>query len=294
MSKIVRALSRKVISFLGLSPIKTIEKTSTKYFDTSRNILIEEYLQKHLYDNARYVGNNKLNRFEFNIFSQNGEDGIIEEIFNRIGTKDKFFVEFGVHGARNNTTLLLTKSWEGLWIEGTKAGFDKVKRKFHKEIQSSRLKLDHAFITAANIESLFSRNDVPEKFDFISIDIDGNDFWVWEAIVNYKPRVIQIEFNATLRDSLSIAMKYNEDHVWNGTSYFGASLKALEILGKKKGYALVGCDFSGTNAFFVSTEEDLSKFESPFTAENHYEPPRYFLQRENGHTMDFGEFETIA
>lgn len=293
MNKIVRYLSRKVVSFLGLAPLKEIERSTISYNQTARNIQIDNYLKEHLFEREKYISSKRINRFEYNIYSQNGEDGIIQEIFKRIETSNKYFVEFGVHGVKNNTTLLLLNGWNGLWIEGSNEGFDIVNQIFENSVRNNDLKILKGFITAENIESLFNSAKVPADFDYLSIDIDGNDYWVWKAIENFRPRVVQIEYNSTLRESMPIVMDYNPKHYWNGTSYFGAGLKALEELGESKGYVLIGCDFSGTNAFFVRKTEDLKKFESPFTSENHYEPPRYFLQRDSGHKIGFGNFTNV-
>ncbi|MEQ9424498.1 MAG: hypothetical protein RJQ09_08785 [Cyclobacteriaceae bacterium] len=286
----IRSVSKKIISFLGLAPLKDLDNRSARYINTHRNILIEDYLNDHLHSSIKYTESKRLNRFEYNIYSQNGEDGIIEEIFNRIKIGNKIFIEFGVHGSKNNTTLLLNKGWKGLWIEATKSGYSYIKKKFHNEIYLDQLKIVKAFVTQKNVESLFTQSNIPNKFDFLSIDIDGNDYWIWKEINSFRPRVVQIEYNAVLRSDLSWVMPYDSDHIWAGGSYFGASLKALEKLGKEKNYSLIACDFSGTNAFFVSNDEDLELFESPFTAQNHYEPPRYFLQRETGHRVDYGPY----
>lgn len=112
---------------------------------------------------------------------------------------------------------------------------------------------------------------------------------VWKAIHNYHPRVVIIEYNALFPPDVEYVIKYNPDFIWNWSSYFGASLKALEILGSEKKYKLIGCNFSGVNAFFV--RENLEdKFLEPFTAENHYEPFKFYLKTKIGHQRDFGEF----
>ncbi|MCS6951608.1 MAG: hypothetical protein NZM33_02000 [Bryobacteraceae bacterium] len=117
---------------------------------------------------------------------------------------------------------------------------------------------------------------VPEEFDFLSIDIDRSDYWVWDAIRRYRPRVVAIEYNASWMASVACVVPYAAYATWDGTNYHGASLKALERLGRRKGYCLVGCNYSGVNSFFV--REDLAgggRFKEPFTAENHFEPPRH-------------------
>ncbi len=292
-NRLIRILSRKFISFFGLAPLKTLETQSTQYYETHRNILIDQHLREHLFQNPKYRDTKRLNKFEYNTFSQNGEDGIIEEIFNRLGETNRCFVEFGAHSARNNSSLLLLKGWEGLFLEGSKTGFQNINSLFGSYIKSGRLKTVNAFITAENIAELLSSAKVPTDLDYLCIDIDGNDYWIWAALDQIKPRVVQIEYNASLGPKNSLVMTYSPSRSWDGTNYFGASLKALEKLGKKKGYVLVGCDFSGCNAFFVRSDQDLSGFEQPFESEHHFEPPRYYLQRENGHPVGFGEYIVV-
>jgi hypothetical protein len=120
---------------------------------------------------------------------------------------------------------------------------------------------------------------VTGDIDLLSIDIDGNDYWVWQSITVVEPRVVVIEYNARYPPGLSWIMPYNPRNQFWDDGYFGASLSALEELGRQKGYVLVGCDFTGTNAFFVRQGLANGKFCAPFVAENHYEPPRYFLRR---------------
>ena len=250
-------------------------------------------MNRHLFNNNSYTASKKVTHFHRSIYTQNGEDGIIQEIFKRIGVTNKYFVEFGVHGTKNNSTYLLLKGWKGLWIGESDLGEVSIRKNFKPQISGQQLIFYKKRITKENIELIFNTNEVPPEFDFLSIDLDGNDYWIWEAISNYSPRLVCIEYNSTFPPDITCVMTYNPDHVWNQTSYFGASLKALEVLGGKKGYHLIGCDFAGCNAFFVREDQDLERFEQPFTAENHYEPPRYFLRKRSGHTQGFGEFELL-
>ena len=160
-------------------------------------------------------------------------------------------------------------------------------------IDNKNLTVRQSLVTASNIEKLFEDASVPNEFDLLSIDIDGNDYWVWKAIENYSPRVVVIEYNALYPPHVKWVQEYQADWAWNETSAFGASLKSLELLGKTKGYSLVGCNFMGANAFFVRDDLVSGKFHEPLTAENHHEPPRYFLKRTLGHRRSFGRFESI-
>ena len=255
----------------------------------------ENYLQNHLYNNPKYRDSKRLARYEYKGFSQHGEDGIIEEIFRRIGTTSPFFVEFGCgkHGTENNTLLLLLRGWKGCWMEGNPVYVKRISEKFKKSIEKKDLSVHAAFISAENINSVFAKCGIPKEFDLLSIDVDGNDYWLWKALTDFSPRVVVIEYNAVFPPSMKWVMKYDPDFRWDGSSHFGASLKSLEILAGQRGYALVGCDFSGVNAFFVREDLAQKHFLAPFTAENHYEPPRYFLERHQGHPRNFGEFENL-
>lgn len=201
-----------------------------------------------------------INNFEKKIYSQNGEDGIIEAIFNKIGTTNKYFVEFGVkEGTECNTRLLREKEWDGLWMDNDGYG---------------NLLTKKEFITAENINELFKKYNVPENFDLLSIDIDFNDYWVWKAIEGYFPRVVIIEYNASILPTQSLTVKYEPTRMFDETNYFGASLLAYAKLADKKGYTLVGCDNNGVNAFFVKKEVVKDNFILK-SVEELYRPPQY-------------------
>jgi hypothetical protein len=253
--------------------------------------LADDYMQRNLFGNEKYKQAQKLNIHERQIFSQNGEDGIIREIFCRVGTKSKFFVEFGAaNGLENNSAALLLSDWSGVWMEGSKDLVKTAGEKFRQFTETRRLKINNEFINAENIEDLFKKYEVPKEFDFLSIDIDGNDYWVWKAIQNYSPRVVCIEYNAAFGPDVRWIMEYNADHLWKGSRYQGASLKSLEMLGTEKGYCLVACDFLGVNAFFVRKDLVEKHFLEPFNSETHFEPPKYFLSKTAGHARDFGRY----
>ena len=223
-----------------------------------------------------------LEYYGFKVYSQNEEDGIIEEIFNRVGTTNKIFIEFGVeNGLQCNSHYLLFKGWRGLWIDG---GHEKeIQEKFAPVIANGQLKFLQAFITRENINELFIKCGFEGEIDLLSIDIDGNDYHIWQAINVVRPRVVVIEYNAKFPPNCDWKQAYNKRHIWDGSDWHGASLKALELLGRKLGYQLVGTNLNGVNAFFV--RKDLAKdlFIEPATAENLYNPYRFYLHYENRH-----------
>ena len=214
--------------------------------------------------------------YGFKVYSQNDEDGIIEEIFNRIGTTNKIFVEFGVqNGLECNSHYLLHKGWTGLWLEGDEKSCAEINARFFPVIKTAQLKIKQAFITKNNINHLIANSGFVGEIDLLSVDIDGNDYYVWQAINVVKPRVVVIEYNAKFPPNHFWKQAYNENHRWDGSDWHGASLKALETLGKQLGYQLVGTNISGVNAFFVKQELAEDLFIEPATAEELYNPARY-------------------
>jgi hypothetical protein len=180
---------------------------------------------------------------EFSVYSQNGEDGVLKRLSELIGTTNQYFVEFGTgaEGTQRNTRLLEENGWTGLLM-------DVCARADHPRIRKER-------VTAENINSLFAKHGVPEEFDLLSIDIDGNDYWVWKAIdARYRPRVLVMEYNAVVPPTEARTIQYDPNFMWSGTDYFGASLLALDRISKAKGYALVYCELRGINAFWVRSD----------------------------------------
>jgi hypothetical protein len=139
-------------------------------------------------------------------------------------------------------------------------------------------------LTAENVDTVLDDAGAPSHFDFLSLDIDQNTGHVWKAIQRHC-RAACIEYNGSLPPNVAIQANYVPELCWDShfTNWFGASLKALETIGRGKGMSLVGCESAGVNAFFVDSVEAPGKFHGPFTAEAHYEPPRYGLVTSWGH-----------
>lgn len=271
MTNYLKDVARKVKQTSGLDELLALSR--------KQHLLLAEMRADMLRQDPRYADPRRLNRHENQVLSQFGEDGIISEIFRRIGETNRQFVEFGVgDGMENNTAALLLKGWKGAWMEGSPESAATIRKTFSKPISGGQLVLKETFVTRDNIETLFKDLGVPAEPDLLSIDIDGNDYWIWKEIRNYRPRVVVVEYNATFGADIEWVMKHNPDHRFASDNYFGSSLKAYEKLFTEKGYKLVGCGMAGINAFFV--REDLvseDRFLAPFTSENHYEPPRTYL-----------------
>lgn len=189
---------------------------------------------------------------EHSKYSQNGEDGILEKIFQHIGVTNKIAVEFGVTagggGLETNTRLLSDNGWTTFWFDAEKAG-NVPKNCFFKQ----------TLLTKDNIIDEFRSQNIPEEFDLLSIDIDGNDYHLRESLSVYKPRVCVIEYNGSIPADQEYIMPYNEQYRWKTwKTDFGASLLSLELQAKELGYDLVYCETRGVNAFFI--RKDINVF----------------------------------
>ena len=246
-----------------------------------------------LQNNEKYTDQRCLVRHGYKQYSQCDEDGILAEIFRRIGAGRRTFVEFGVgNGLENNTLSLLMLGWTGLWID---AHAGDLRTSLGEEMHSSKIAIVETFITKDNIDVTIRKNlDTAQELDLLVVDIDGNDWHVFNAINCVMPRVVVVEYNAKFRPPNMFCMDYEKSHEWNNDDYFGASLKFLETAMRTKGYELVGCGLAGINAFFVRKDLCGDHFLAPFTAEKHYEPARYYLcDMEAGHKTSIKSLKTV-
>lgn len=223
----------------------------------------------------RYADPRALAAYRGRIYSQNGEDGMIAEIFQRLGgPRAQTFIEIGVgEGHENNTRFLLENGWRGIWCEADGKHCEAIQSNYAAELTDGRLQLCTGALTRENAPNIALPGRI--EWDLLSIDIDMNTSHVWRALKHLRPLVAVIEYNPAFPASIDWEIPYDPAALWQGDNYFGASLKCLEHLGAELGYVLVGCELSGINAFFV--REDLAsedKFLAPFTAEEHYEPLR--------------------
>jgi hypothetical protein len=277
LQNIFQAMNDKLATLVGAKDeITRVRESIESLFELQAHFQTESFLES-LKKTNRFQDPKRLLQFGFKCFSQNDEDGIIEEIFNRIGTFNKTFIEFGVEdGLESNSAYLLLKGWRGLWIEAHDGKFEKLSDTFKKELLSNQLTALKSFVTKENINDLFQQAKFTGEIDLLSIDIDGNDYHVLNNISVVNPRVLVLEYNANFPASVEWIMKYKADYNWVASSYYGASLKAFENLLNGK-YSLVGCNLTGNNAFFVRNDLVQDKFCAPHTSENHYEPLRYWL-----------------
>ncbi|HEX2140207.1 MAG TPA: hypothetical protein VHG33_10890 [Woeseiaceae bacterium] len=223
-----------------------------------------------------------LQQYEYSLLSQNGEDGILRFLFSEIGFDSRHFVEFGFGAHQcNSLRLILHENFKGLLMDGSSENCE-----FFRIAAEQRgvtgVKAACTFLTRENLEQTIGEHGVPREVDLLSLDVDGNDYWFWEALERLSPRVVCIEYNAGIGPDLSWTVPYDpefERFAKHPSGFFhGASLKALEKLGQRKGYRLIGCDSTGTNAFFLRDDVQAPRIPT-LTAEEAYRPHKNWLGR---------------
>jgi hypothetical protein len=206
---------------------------------------------------AGLPANTDFRKAGFKVFSQWDEDGIIQYLTSHVPIENKTFIEFGVEDYEESNTrfLLLNNHWQGMVLDACESDI--------RYIQTDRiywqfdLQAKCAWITKENINSLLLAAGFSEDLGLLSIDIDGNEYWIWEAIQSVKPRIVIIEYNSVF-GLQPVSVPYKEDFrkisAHHSNLYYGCSLGALSHLAKKKGYLLLGSNIWGHNAFFVRSD----------------------------------------
>jgi hypothetical protein len=234
-----------------------------------QNFIGQSYLEEKNNKILKNLGiiNSKLNKeknfktiqdYEFQVFSQFGDDGIIQFLINNIKVYNNNFVEFGVENYEeaNSRFLLECYNWKGLVIDSDLNNIKYIKNKNY--YWRNQLSAVADFITKKNINQILKKNNFTGNIGILSIDIDGNDYWIWEEITIINPSIVIIEYNARFgyEESLSIPYIENFDRKKRKESmiYYGASLTALTKLAKQKNYSLVCTNSNGNNAYFIKKE----------------------------------------
>lgn len=186
------------------------------------------------------------------VYAQGAEEAMLARIFERIEPTTRVLVDVGASdGLRNSNAALLLREhdWHGVLVEGSDYRFGRLREHWG---QAANVRLVHAQVQPTAVEAILAAAGVPEDLDLLNIDIDGNDYWVWQAIERYRPKVVVVEYNPYYEPPKRWVMTYDPAHAWDGSTYYGASLQSLYGLGKHKGYELIACDRQGNNAFFVA------------------------------------------
>ena len=230
-----------------------------------------------------------LSETEFKVFSQWGDDGIIQYLVNYLEIDNKFFIEFGVEDYLESNTrfLLINDNWSGIVMDGSENNISKIKE---SEIYWKQdLIAKYAFITEKNINQLLLEENVKENIGLLHIDIDGNDYWIWKALKVVSPIIMILEYNSVFGYERAITIPYNEDFISSTAHYsylyFGASILALCDLAEEKGYAFIGSNSAGNNAYFV--KKDHLKELKPLTAKEGYVESKFRQSRDENKNLNY-------
>ena len=213
---------------------------------------------KLLIKNLKDCDLDNLDNLAFSIYSQFNEDGIIQFLINNLDIKNKEFIEIGVENFEEANTrfLLQNNCWKGLIIDSLKENINFIKKQTY--YWRYQLEAEDVFITKENVNNIIKKYDFKQNIGLLSIDIDGNDYWVWDAISSINPDILIIEYNSLFGSEKSLTIKYDKNFVRPNRGIYkclyGASLKALTNLSEKKGYSLVAVNSNGNNAFYVRNE----------------------------------------
>ncbi len=195
---------------------------------------------------------------EFSCFSQWGDDGIIQYLIQRIPGIIPRFIEFGVSNYVESNTrfLLMNSNWAGLVLDGSEENISFIKN--DSISWKYDLRSEHIFITKSNINEVIERNGFGGDIGILHIDIDGNDYWIWECLEVVNPQIVIMEYNSVFGNKHAISVPYKDDfYVSNehySNLYFGASLKAMDYMAQKKGYTFIGSNTAGNNAYFLRND----------------------------------------
>jgi hypothetical protein len=208
-----------------------------------------------------------IHQIEFKVFSQWGDDGIIQWLIHKLQITQKTFIEFGVENYQESNTrfLLIHSGWKGLIMDGSTDNINYVKcKEFYWKYN---LEAKAHFIDCENINDLIRSSGLSGEIGLLHIDLDGNDYWIWESLTVVKPVIIIVEYNSVFGHLRSISVPYDPSfsrtrkHYSN--LYFGASLPAFCHLAGQKGYTLVGSNSAGNNAYFVRNDQMKSGIPTP-------------------------------
>ncbi len=214
-------------------------------------LLIEAFKDKKEIESLSEVG--------FKVFSQWDDDGIIQWLVRHLNFPHKTFIEFGMANYRESNTrfLLMNDNWSGLVMDGSEANIKQVTTSeyyWRYELQAKA-----AFINRDNINTLIAQAEFDPEVGILHIDLDGNDYWIWQVISGIAPVVAILEYNSVFGIDRPITIPYQENffrtRAHYSNHYYGASLRALYQLSLEKGYAFIGCNGAGNNAYFVRRDK---------------------------------------
>jgi hypothetical protein len=251
---LLQRIIRKLESYSGTG--RAALNVERRLFEDRKSIKMNAGQLQAQFNNIR-KDIKRLSELEFQVFSQFGDDGIIQWLVHHIPVPNKTFIEFGVENYREANTrfLLLNNQWSGLVIDGSE--------KQVQEIKGDQVNVFYdllavaSFITVDNINELISRSKFKPEVGLLSVDIDGNDYWVWKAIDSINPIIVICEYNALFGFEHPYTIEYQHDFVRGKKmpfNFYGTSLRSAAQIAEERGYSFIGCNSAGNNAYFIRND----------------------------------------
>ncbi len=284
VARVLEGLDSRISSKQGL--INRVERCRIQLDNLSRRELLSDYPyadSEHRFWNQRA-----------SLHSQNGEDGLVLELIRAIGNPHRKTIEMccGDNGG-NSGALIFELGWSGLLVDGDQERLDRLRDKHSHD--PDRVKLEQAWITCENVNDLIRNGGVSGPVDLLSVDVDGVDYWLWQAIDACTPDIVIAEYNASFGPERSVTVPYAPDFArpTDFRLYYGASLTALERLGRTKGYRLIGVEPRGVNAFFLRDELLADEYPAKPASDAFRTLDKHVLyQKKKGYSDFFAELES--
>lgn len=282
----MKSLIKKIVHKLQTELLTRLE--DVEQATLANRFLLGSIAARQLREQIRSNGIKTLQEAEFQVFSQFGDDGIIQYLVEKLKPLPEIFIEFGVESYKEANTrfLLMHNNWRGLIIDGDADLMAAVRRS--DLCWRYDLTAVGAFITRENINDIFVKNGFAGEIGLLSIDIDGNDYWVWQAIEAVNPVIVIAEYNSVFSAERAISIPYNPDfqrHMAHYSGlYWGASLPAFCHLAEQKGYDFVGCNSAGNNAYFIRKDRNPLP---PLTAREGFVESRFRESRNAAGNLTF-------
>lgn len=250
--------------------LATISRQSAGYVCAGTQLLLAMKYREEAERGVVYP----LGEVEFKNYSQSGEDGILLYIFALIGTTNRHVIEICAGNGKecNSANLILNHGWKGLLFDGDAENIAIAQEFFasHPNVWlGPQPVVCHAWITAENINNLVTDHGMSGEIDLLSLDLDGIDLWVWQALTVVNPRVVILEIQAAWLADVSVSSPYSPDFVGGWTpgddsvgpiQYGGASLQAFVKIAKQKGYRLIGGNRLNHNVVFMRRDVGVHLF----------------------------------
>lgn len=267
MKSLIKRFFARLINFFTNNSLIEIEK---------QKLLLGKILSNQIKDKDFEF--NSLIDVEYSIFSQFGDDGIIQWLIQNLDLPNKTFIEFGVEDyAESNTRfLMMNDNWSGFVMDGSESNIKNLKSSYY--FWKYKLDAKAVFIDKENINNLIEEQEFDKDLGLLHIDLDGNDYYIWDAISVIEPIIVIVEYNSIFGKDRPISTKYDGNFIRSRSHYsnllFGTSIKSLCELAERKGYSFIGCNGGGNNAYFVRNDK-LNDVVKPTTLEKGYTESKF-------------------